>query len=443
MAATTISRATWTDGISGTVIANARLQADIYDKIDALIAANINFGGTISSEAFGTHNYSAGGSGSNLILIRNSTAGTGNKGVLQAQADGAGVMALEMFSTTHTASGAITAAGGRLVLTGAGTLGVETVANGGVRFFPGGALRATVDFTNGALAENDYGWRVKNTGGTAIDGVIITSGNEMRIGSDSAASVVDTVIKAGAAVRFRMNSAERIVMTAAGALQASDGSVSAPTLGFKDDTDTGFYRDTNGIQVALGGSNRASFAANTGSEGASLSVNDGAFGTGFVTAPFVLIGRNTSGSTAAGTLRLTTKGGAIHAIWVDASNNLRIGNGVPPTENGTNSDTGGTVVGTQTSSRDAKDVLGVFTDRPSALRTVLDTPLYRWRYKRGRGIQGEEFMGIITDDSPAFGMDRDEAHPGGKSLNVANAVGLLVAAIQEQQMQISALRKAA
>ncbi len=45
MAATTISRATWTDddgtGTTGTIISNARLQADVYDKIDALFTANM------------------------------------------------------------------------------------------------------------------------------------------------------------------------------------------------------------------------------------------------------------------------------------------------------------------------------------------------------------------------------------------------------------------
>jgi hypothetical protein len=440
MAATTISRSVWTDGVLGTVLANARLQGDVYDKIDALIAANITFGGTISSEAFGTHSHSAGGSGSNLILIRNSTAGTSNKGVFQAQADGAGVLALEMFSTTHTASGAITAAGGRFVLTGAGTLGIETVANGGVRFFPGGALRATIDFTNGAIAANDYGWRIFNTGGTAIDGVIITSSNEMRIGSESSASMVDTVIKAGAAVRFRMNSAERVVLTAAGAVQASDGSVSAPGLGFKDDTDTGLYRLGSGrIGAALDGVQALAVnkPGTTASWGNELDVVAGSFGTS--SGSMIRVGRNTNSTGAPGFIDLRDKNGGHNAIWSDSSRVLRIGD-APDVTSG---DTTGTIVGTQTSSRSAKDVLGLFIDRPSALRTVLDTPLFRWRYKPGRGIQGEEFIGIITDDSPAFGMDRDEAHPGGKSLNVPTAIGLLIASVQELQLQVNALRKAA
>jgi len=43
MANTTIPRATWTDddgsGTTGTIINNARLQGDVYDKVDAIFAA--------------------------------------------------------------------------------------------------------------------------------------------------------------------------------------------------------------------------------------------------------------------------------------------------------------------------------------------------------------------------------------------------------------------
>lgn len=53
MAATTISRSTWTDddgsGTTGTIINNARLQADVYDKVDALLsgAATLEAGGNV------------------------------------------------------------------------------------------------------------------------------------------------------------------------------------------------------------------------------------------------------------------------------------------------------------------------------------------------------------------------------------------------------------
>lgn len=57
MASTTISRATWTDddgsGTTGTIINNARLQADVYDKVDALFtgASTFEFGGKLKVDS--------------------------------------------------------------------------------------------------------------------------------------------------------------------------------------------------------------------------------------------------------------------------------------------------------------------------------------------------------------------------------------------------------
>lgn len=61
----------------------------------------------------------------------------------------------------------------------------------------------------------------------------------------------------------------------------------------------------------------------------------------------VTIGRNTNGSTAAGTLALMQKGGTFKYLWVDATGVLRIHTS-PPDSAGSVSDTAGTVVGTQT-----------------------------------------------------------------------------------------------
>lgn len=59
MAASTISRATWTDddgtGTTGTIINNARLGSDIYDKVDAMFAGSgsyttFEFGGGVKTD---------------------------------------------------------------------------------------------------------------------------------------------------------------------------------------------------------------------------------------------------------------------------------------------------------------------------------------------------------------------------------------------------------
>lgn len=70
-------------------------------------------------------------------------------------------------------------------------------------------------------------------------------------------------------------------------------------------------------------------------------------GTGAAPGPSVEVGRNSSGSGAAGSLMLTQRGGTAYYLWVDATGDLRI-HTAPPTENNTTvSDTAGTVVGTQ------------------------------------------------------------------------------------------------
>jgi hypothetical protein len=55
MAASTITRATWTDGAAGTVVNNAKKNSDIYDPIDQMFAgsgsyATFVFGGAVGSD---------------------------------------------------------------------------------------------------------------------------------------------------------------------------------------------------------------------------------------------------------------------------------------------------------------------------------------------------------------------------------------------------------
>ncbi|MBI4121039.1 MAG: DUF5011 domain-containing protein [Parcubacteria group bacterium] len=110
-------------------------------------------------------------------------------------------------------------------------------------------------------------------------------------------------------------------------------------------------------------------------------------------------------------------------FWTDDSSNLRVATTFP-----TNA-TDGTVVGTQTSSLDSKNLSGEFTDYRGALNTILSTDLYNFTYKSG-SMNNQEFTGIITDYSPTFGMDRDAAHPGGKTFNPVTAFGYTVGAFQ-------------
>lgn len=459
MAATTISRATWTDGVSGTVLNNARLQADVYDKIDALIAASITFGGTVSSEGFGTHDYTAGGTGGNRFRIRNTTAGTANFAALTLGNDASAVRGdLAAFSSTFTAAGRSQPDGMALLWAGSGGIAISAEhASGKVSFFTGSTTAERARITSGgALFVAPAG--VFPSSSSAM--VLSHTSPAFDIHDSSAGSDLKNwrwICSAGdmylQTVNDAFSSAVNIIQMNRGTgttvddirftplIYIQDGSAAAPSLAFTSKPDDGFYLVTganNGPGVSRNGVLHTSFKKTSTSE-PQVEIHHGSFGTGARAGCSVRIGRNDSGNGAAAYLDLMDKNSVDRYIWVDASGNVRIGS--PPTEDGSNSDTGGTVVGTQTSSRDVKDVIERVDDTGAALRVVLNTPLYRWRYKPGHSIQGEEFMGIITDESPLFGMDRDAAHPGGRSLNVANAVGLLVAAVQAQQQQIDALRK--
>jgi hypothetical protein len=160
MAATTISRATWTDGASptGTVINNARLQADVYDKIDSVLSSNITFGGLLHAEGFGTHLHSAGGTGGNVLRVRNTSAGTGNYArVAVGNNATAEIGLLDAFSSTFTSSADQYANGIRLSSQGVGGLSLSASnASGNVHIFSGAGAspRMTVNTVGQVLVSD-------------------------------------------------------------------------------------------------------------------------------------------------------------------------------------------------------------------------------------------------------------------------------------------------
>jgi len=155
MAATTITRtgvtlvndtgSAATPNGDGTLLNNAWVQT-FMDRIDSLISGNITFGGTITAEGFGTHAFSTGGTGGNVLLVRNTTAGTGNYAMLQARADSTTVCDLVQFSTTLTPSVYNQPDGGRVLATGAGGLHIAAShASGVVKVYTGSTERLAVD----------------------------------------------------------------------------------------------------------------------------------------------------------------------------------------------------------------------------------------------------------------------------------------------------------
>lgn len=208
------------------------------------------------------------------------------------------------------------------------------------------------------------------------------------------------------------------------------GQVILPTLtsqiGLNINMPTGASQQA--LRISDNGTSRAFFQFVSGSN--RLYIYDADLGAG-AAGHNVRIGRNSNASNGAGFLQLVARGSTEYRVWPDNSGNLRIHTADPTNAN----DTAGTVVGTQTSSLDAKNVVGIPVGKRDALRNIVEAAeaIRRFTYKNG-SFGGEEFSGIIVDYAPRYGMDKDAKHPAGRSLNVINAIGdlfLAVAALAE------------
>lgn len=157
MAASTITRDTWTNdtgtaanpNADGTIINNTRLQDDIYGRIDQMFAgagayAAFTFGGRVIAEGFGSHTFSAGGTGSNTIDVRNTTAGTGNFAGMYLGNDASATAAqVAVMSSTYTDTGFVPQDGMLIQCSRAGGIRFGTNhASGAIRFFTGSAVEA-------------------------------------------------------------------------------------------------------------------------------------------------------------------------------------------------------------------------------------------------------------------------------------------------------------
>lgn len=165
----------------------------------------------------------------------------------------------------------------------------------------------------------------------------------------------------------------------------------------------------------------------------SCSVYDNTTGTGRA----IVIDRNNNGSTPApGALTLREADGDSASIYADSSMILRVRSGAGPTSGQIS---GGTVVGAQTSSLDAKNVLGEPEITGLWDRIALGAAsVRRFVYKSG-AFDGEEFSGVVIDYAPHYGMDRDADHPAGKALNEINVMGDLLLAVSQLNERVAAL----
>ena len=156
----------------------------------------------------------------------------------------------------------------------------------------------------------------------------------------------------------------------------------------------------------------------------------------------IFIGRNShSGTTSGGFLLLEASDANFYPLWFDTSGNLRTASANTQPTSGTT----GTVVGSQSSSLASKNIADALPDIREAYQHILQaarTGLRAWSYKTG-AYNGEYFPnGIVTDYAPRYGLDRDETHPHGKSLNTPVAIGDLMASILIISERLDRLEKA-
>lgn len=151
------------------------------------------------------------------------------------------------------------------------------------------------------------------------------------------------------------------------------------------------------------------------------------------------LGRNNNGSTPApGALLCVASDGATDYLYPDDSDIWRYRTAA--VTNATQS--GGTVIGSQSSNIAFKDITGEPISDEEALAKIVEAAelIKRFVYKSG-AYGGEEFSGIVLsgDAKPRYGMDADPEHPAGKALNEINAIGDIFKAIRNLSQRLEAL----
>jgi hypothetical protein len=198
VAASTITRDAWTNDTGtpsapvgdGTILNNTVLQNHIYARIDAMFAgagayATFTLGGLVAVEGFGSHTFSAGGTGGNFIAIRNTTAGTSMHAGYRLGNDASATAAsLIQTSTTYTAAGNTPQDGMLLDTTRSGGLSLSAShASGVIRFYTGGTTVRALFFASGAFA----------TGSTLTD--LGSSGQQLNSMTDAGVGTKAEILK--------------------------------------------------------------------------------------------------------------------------------------------------------------------------------------------------------------------------------------------------------
>jgi hypothetical protein len=208
------------------------------------------------------------------------------------------------------------------------------------------------------------------------------------------------------------------------------------------------------IYAVLNGTNSFAGTQTIASGELMLSALDNAAGEG----RRVVLSQNTNATTPApGVLVMRPAAAGFRWLYSDNSGILRIHNTAVISTEILN----GAVVGAQTSALDAKDVIEGVTPIEEVLAAVAEGAegVRRFQYKAAqeavyddngnatgefvdgtRPYNGEAFEGVIVDYAPRYGMDRDGAHPAGKSLNSITVTGDMLRAVAWLVAENDALR---
>lgn len=116
----------------------------LYFRTNGTDNMSLSNTGLLTVSGFGTHSFSAGGTGGNIIAVANPTAGTGNFAAIYMSSDTSNLLQMRANSSTLTPSGFHLADG--IALEGGGVGGVSIAAShasGDVRIYSRNALAAT------------------------------------------------------------------------------------------------------------------------------------------------------------------------------------------------------------------------------------------------------------------------------------------------------------
>lgn len=341
--------------ITGTTLASNVVTSSLTTLGTIVTAPNVDLLNAVNTHtANGSHTWTCGTNGAQRLVSENTTSNTAALSGFRANA-GTNILTLSAYSQGYTTGVSDVQDGGSALVTGAGGFSLAaTHASGDLRFYSRNALGLTIGasqlatFTGAATVTGALTAATGKFGtGTISSSTVIvgsTGESQLTIASDTDANSADT----DALLRFTI-----------------DDTTLKGLIGYDQGTDRFVigYDGTAAIKIAsnavctfgaasiiISNSTVDTAAVNAGDgnvQCGGLTQTNKARGTGATSGNYVTIGRNSSGNGAPGFLRMTDKADVDWWLWVDTTGDLRISSGGAPQEDGTPSDTSGTIVGTQ------------------------------------------------------------------------------------------------